>query len=132
MQVGLTALLVIVVIASAWAAFAVAYGSFTILEPGVISVLATLLFTALIIGFLVATWWIFQWQTTFTGVVLKVIWFFALIFGFYTAWVGNKNLIAGDGSTAGQTFLLIGLTVMVIGSPIVLSWLWARSRQSSP
>jgi hypothetical protein len=64
--------------------------------------------------------------------VLKVIWFFALIFGIYAAWEGNKNLIASGGSTAGQTFLLIGLTVMVIGSPIALSWLWARSRQSSP
>jgi hypothetical protein len=132
MQVGLTALLVIVVIASAWAAFAVAYGSLSIFEVGVISVLAALLFTALTIGFLVASWWIFQWQTTFTGVVLKIIWFFALIFGFYAAWVGNKNLLASDGLTAGQTFLLIGLTVMVIGSPIVLSWIWGRSRQANP
>jgi hypothetical protein len=41
MQVGLTALLVIAVVASAWATFAVAYGSLTILEPGVVSVLAT-------------------------------------------------------------------------------------------
>jgi hypothetical protein len=44
--------------------------------------------------------------------------------------VGNRNLIIGAGRpTTAQVFLLTGLTLLLVSSPIVLSWLWARRLQ---
>jgi hypothetical protein len=125
------ALLVILAIASAWAAVAATLGSIVILGTGAIPVIAALLFTALVFAFLLTTRWVLQWQGSFAGILLKFFWFVALGYGFYTTWVGNRNLIVGVGRpTTAQAFLLIGLTLLLISSPIVLSWLWARRRQA--
>jgi hypothetical protein len=122
MQVVLSLLLVILIIASAWAAFAMTYGTMNIIEEGVMAVFVAILFTAMVMGFLIATKWILEW-TDSLGVVLKIIWVFALVYGVFTAWVGNINLLVPDGDpTAGEVFLVIGLTVMVVGSLIALSW----------
>jgi hypothetical protein len=124
------ALLVILAIASVWAAVAATLGSIVILGTGAIPVIAALLFTALVLAFLLGTRWIVQWQGNFPGALLKFFWFVALGYGLYTTWVGNRNLIIGVGRpTTAQAFLLTGLTLLLVSSPIVLSWLWARRLQ---
>lgn len=126
----ITLLSVILAIASVWAAVAAALGSIAILGTGAIPIIAALLFTALVFAFLLATRRIAQWQGSFPDVLLKFFWFVALGYGLYTTWVGNRNLIVGAGRpTAAQAFILIGLTLLLVSSPIVLSWLWARRLQ---
>jgi hypothetical protein len=125
-----TALLVIVGIGSLWDAFTTVYGTILILGGGPIPALAALVFTALVLGFLLATMRIFRWQSGFAGFLLKFFWFVALCYDFYSSWVGNTNLIVGETSTPAQTFLIIGFTLLVISSPILLSILWDRRMQA--
>lgn len=119
-------LLAVLILASTWSAFAVAFGSMTILGPNTIAILVAMGFTALVIGFLLASWWIFKASGLFPGVVLKVVWAIALIYGLVTAWVGNRELIVQNQLSVGQGFLITGLTVLVMACPIVLSWLLAN------
>jgi hypothetical protein len=129
MQIVLSLLLVIVIIAAAWAAFAMTFGTLNIIEESVVAIFVAALFTAMVMGFLIATKWILPWGGGL-GVVLKVIWVFALVYGIFTAWIGSINLLVPDGDpTAGEVFLVSGLTVMVVGSLVALSWLlpsWRR------
>jgi hypothetical protein len=129
MQVVLSLLLIVVIIASAWAAFAMISGTLNIIEESVVGLFVAFLFTALVMGFLIATKWILAWEGGL-GVVLKIVWVFALIYGIFTTWVGSINLLvpAGDPSF-GEVFLVSGLTIMVVGSLVALSWLmpsWRR------
>jgi hypothetical protein len=119
-------LLAVLIIASTWAAFSVAFGSMTLLGPNTISIIVAMGFTALVIGFLLASWWIFQAPGVFPGILLKVFWLIALIYGLVTAWVGNRELIVPNQISVGQAFLITGLTLLVIACPIVLSWLLAN------
>ena len=129
MQIVLSLLLVIVIIAAAWAAFAMTFGTLNIIEESVVAIFVAALFTAMVMGFLIATKWILPWEGGL-GVVLKIIWVFALVYGIFTAWIGSINLLVPDGDpTAGEVFLVSGLTVMVVGSLVALSWLlpsWRR------
>jgi hypothetical protein len=90
-----------------------------------------LLFTALVLGFLFNTQRIFQQTGGFSGFLLKFFWFVAFGYGGYTIWVGNQDLIVGTQVTGAQAFLLIGLTLLMVSSPIALSWLWQRRREAS-
>ena len=129
MQVLLSLLLIIVIVASAWAAFAIAFGTLSIIEESPVGFFAAALFTALVMGFLIATKWILSWEGGL-GLVLKIVWVFALVYGVFTTWVGSINLLVPGGNpTAGEVFLVGGLTIMVMGSVIALSWLlpsWRR------
>jgi hypothetical protein len=123
---------IILAIASVWAAITATLGSIVILGTWLIPVIAALLFTALVFAFLFATRWIFQSPGNFPGYLLRFSWFVALCYGLYTTWVGNRNLIVGPGRpTVAQGFLLIGLTLLLISSSVVLSWLVARRLQAS-
>jgi hypothetical protein len=119
-------LLIILVLASIWDAFTTVYGTVTILGGGPIQIAAALLFSALILGFVLSTRRILRWRTGFTGMLLKFFWFVAICFDFYTSWVANTDLIVGERNTTAQLWILVGLTVLVTGSPIVLSALWER------
>jgi hypothetical protein len=127
----LIALLVVVAIGTLWDAFTTIYGTILILGNGPIPALAALIFTALMLGFLLATMRIFRWQGGFSGVLLKFFWFVALAYDFYSSWVGNNDLIVGESSTPAQSFVIIGFTLLVISSPVLLSILWDRRMQAS-
>jgi hypothetical protein len=129
MQIVLSLLLVIVIIAAAWAAFAMISGTLSIVEETAVGIFVASLFTALVMGFLIATKWILAWEGGL-GIVLKIVWVFALVYGIFTTWVGSINLLVPRGDpSAGEVFLVTGLTIMVVGSVIALSWLlpsWRR------
>jgi hypothetical protein len=129
----LIVLLVVVAIGTLWDAFTTIYGSTLILGNGLAPALAALIFTALMLGFLLATMRIFRWQGGFSGVLLKFFWFVALAYDFYASWVGNRDLIVGQNNvpTSAQSFMIVGFTLLVISSPVLLSILWDRRTQAS-
>jgi hypothetical protein len=129
----LIVLLVVVAVGTLWDAFTTIYGATVILGDGLIPALAALIFTALMLGFLLATMRIFRWQGGFSGVLMKFFWAVALAYDFYASWVGNNDLIVGQDSTptSAQSFMIVGFTLLVISSPALLSVLWDRRTQTS-
>jgi len=97
-----------------------------IFGTGLLQILAALLFAALILSFMLNTRRIMQWRFGFVGGVIKAFWFVALACDFYTAWVGNSALLARGQESTPELILLIGLTLLVTASPILLSVLWER------
>jgi hypothetical protein len=128
----LIGLLVVVAIGTLWDAFTTIYGTMLILGDGPIPALAALIFTALMLGFLLASMRIFRWRGGFSGVVLKFFWFVALVYDFYASWVGNTGLIVGETTprTSAQGFMIVGFTLLVTSSPVLLSYLWVRRTQA--
>lgn len=127
----ITLLMVVLAIASLWDAFMTIYGTITILGNGPLQIAASLLFSALVFTILLNTKRIMMALGGFMGGMAKFFWFIAIGYDFFTSWVGNSQLIVGDRRNAAQTLILIGLTLLVVSSPILLSELWERRSQIS-
>lgn len=120
-------LIIILALASIWDAFATVYGTLEVLGRGPLQIVAALIFSGLILGFMLNSRRIFKWRGSFFGVLLKFFWFVALCYDFLTSWIANSDLIIGaDENSTVQIFLILGLTLLVTGSPILLSGLWER------
>jgi hypothetical protein len=130
-DIEITLLLVVLAVASLWDAFMTIYGTVTILGSGPLQIAASLLFCALVLTLLLNTKRIMRSLSGLMGNMTKFFWFVAIVYDFFTSWVGNSQLIIGDKRNAGQTVILIGLTLLVVSSPILLSELWERRSQIS-
>ena len=119
-------LFIVLTIASIWDSFTTVYATLSILGTGPLQIVAALLFAALIMSFMLNTRRIMQWRSGFLGGIVKVFWFVALASDFYTAWVGNSNLLAQGQESTAELIVLTGLTLLVTASPILLSGLWER------
>lgn len=122
-------LVIVLVIATIWDAFTTAFGTILILGDGPIQIGASLLFSALIFSFVLNTRRVMKWKRGVVGGVAKFFWAIALGYDLYTSWVGNSALIVRGSGTAAETAILIGLTLLVTASPILLSAAW-QSRSS--
>jgi hypothetical protein len=127
----ITLLLVVLAVASLWDAFMTIYGTITILGNGPLQIAASLLFSALVLTLLLNTKRIMMVLGGFMGSMAKFFWFIAIGYDFFTSWVGNSQLIVGDRRNAAQTLILVGLTLLVVSSPILLSELWEKRSQIS-
>jgi hypothetical protein len=114
-------LLIILVVATVWDGFMTVYGTIQILGDGPIQVVASVLFSALILGIVLNTRRILRRLDGFIGAITKFFWFIAVCYDFYTSWTGNADLIVGRADDTRETLVLIGLTLLVIASPILLS-----------
>jgi hypothetical protein len=119
-------LFVVLTIASIWDTFTTVYATLDIFGTGLLQVVAALLFAALIMSFMLNTRRIMQWRSGFVGGIIKLFWFVALASDFYTAWIGNSNLLTRGQESTAELILLTGLTLLVTASPILLSVLWER------
>jgi hypothetical protein len=119
-------LLVILALASVWDAFATVYGTLQVLGSGPFQIAAALLFSGLILGFVLNTRRIFIWRGNFFSGLMKFFWFVALCYDFLTTWITNRQILGEGEQTTVQLLVLAGLTLLVSGSPILLSGLWAR------
>jgi hypothetical protein len=119
-------LLIILALASIWDAFTTVYGTLTVLGSGPFQIAAALLFSALILGFVFNTRRIFRWRGNVFSGLAKFLWFVALCYDFLTSWITNRDLVLPTVGSTLQVILLIGLTLLVTGSLILLSGLWER------
>jgi hypothetical protein len=121
-------LLIILALASIWDAFTTVYGTIYVLGDGLLQIFAALLFSGLILGFVLNTKRIVRWRGGFVGGLIKFFWLIALFYDFFTSWIGNRNLLLPGESGAAELTILIGMTLLVTASPVLLSTL----QQSSP
>lgn len=126
-------LLIVLVLATSWDAFTTLYGTILIFGTEPVQLFASFLFSMLILAFMLNTVRIMRWQRGFATNVAKMFWFVALIYDFYTSWVGNSDLITQNRGDTVEIVMLLGLSLLVIASPILLSAMWqARSKSEQP
>lgn len=119
-------LLIVLICASAWDGFTTVYGTLGILGSGGVPIIAALLFGALILSFLLNTRRVIGWEKDFAGGFLRLFWVIAISFDLFTAWTGNETFIVGEPNDQKRILVLAGLTIMVSGSPVVLSVVWEK------
>lgn len=117
-------LVLVLGLASFWDGFTTVYGTINTIGMGIFQLIAGLIFGALILCCLLFTERIIRWESNFTGAILRFFWFIALCYDLYTSWLGNRDFIIGYNPSDKKTVVLIGLTALVSGSPIILSLLW--------
>jgi len=116
----------IVIIAALWDISTVLYGTISVLGEGPAQIFAATLFSLFVFGFLVSTRKIIRLRTgggLISG-LLFFFWFISLFYNFYTSWIGNANLLAGEERRVSEILILIGLTLLGTSAPILLSALW--------
>ena len=87
-------------------------------------IIASACFALVITGFLFATKTI--WETSKSNAIapmLKVLWFIAFFYDVYTSFYGNQEFIFSGKINDEQMLMLIGMTTLVSGSPIIYSYL---------
>ncbi len=119
-------LLVVLVIASVWDGFTTVYGTLIILGHDGVSIIVALIFAGLLLSFLLNSKRIVDWEKDFTGGILRFFLFVAIVYDLYTAWIGNQTFIVGNTTDGKKIAFLVGLTLMISGSPMVLSLLWEK------
>lgn len=125
-------LLVVLAIASVWDAFTTVYGTIRILGNAPLQIMAALLFSALIFGFVLNSRTIMKWHSGFISGITKFFWFVAVSYDLFTSWIGNSALILRARDMEATTvIILIGLTLLVTASPILLSAFWQSRAFSS-
>ena len=117
-------LLAALFIATIWDFFTTVYGTFLILGNGPIQLVASVLFGTMILGFILNTPRIFRMPASFVIILTRIFWFIALCYDFYTSWVANRALLTSGRGGAAESFILIGVTLLVTASPILFSALW--------
>lgn len=123
-------LLIIVALAGLWDGFTTIYGTTKVLGTGPIQIAVSLLFSALVLSFLLSTRRILGGsEGGFMGLFARFFWLLALFYDLYTSWIGNSDLILPHRSTVAETVILLGLTFLVSGSTILFPFLWERRSQ---
>lgn len=125
-------LMAILALGTLWNAFTIVYGAISILGNGIIEIVASLLFSALVLGFVLNTTKIIKSRSGFIGGLLALFWFISVCYNFYASWIGNRLLMGREQGGGAETALLIGLTLLGASSPILLSVLWGRRYRTEP
>ncbi|MCB0167084.1 MAG: hypothetical protein KDI79_22845 [Anaerolineae bacterium] len=125
-------LVIVLLSATIWDVFTTAYGTIQVLGFGPFQIAASILFSALIAAFVINTARILRLRQGFVGVMVKFFWIIALAYDFYTSWIGNAKLVTQGRGDAQELILLVGLTLLVIASPILLSAVWQGRLLGNP
>jgi hypothetical protein len=120
------ALIIILGAAALWDGFTTIYGTLQILGTDVAPVIASLLCGALILSLLLNTKRIMSWESDFSGGLLRLFWFIAVAYDLYTSWMGNQTFLVKTTINDHKLAVLAGVTLLISGSPIVLSLLWEK------
>ena len=113
-------LIVVFGFAALWDSFTTVFGTVEILGEQGLQVTASVIFAAIIAGFLLSTAYIFH-KGGLVGQILIVFWFIALGYDLFTSYTGNLLFIMGGKVSDVQTIVLIGMTILVSSSPILIS-----------
>lgn len=93
------------------------------LESGeLIKVIASAFFAVIILGFLFGTKHVWRSKgDIFTSGLLRMFWIVAFVYDIYTSFIGNRDIIIGSPGSTNQFVILIGMTILVSGAPIIFS-----------
>ncbi len=116
-------LIVIFSIVAVWDGFTTVFGTTVILDGGPQQLGAALVLAAVIMAFLIGTVWIWQ-ENGMIGILGKVLWVIALGYDLYTSFEGNRAfLVTSESIEEKKLAILVGLTLLVSSSPIIISGL---------
>jgi hypothetical protein len=117
-------LLIITGLTGLWDGFTTFYGISGIMGTKGVGIIASAFFALVIAGFLFGTKTI--WDNSRNNPIapiLKFLWFVAFLYDIYTSFYGNKEFILNGYVNDEQMIMLIGMTILVSGSPIIYSYL---------
>lgn len=123
-------MLVALVSASLWDGFTTVYGTSRILGGDPVQVIASGLFGLLVLVFMLNSRAIISGKDDAKTAIGRVLWFTAIAYDLYTAWVGNARFLVGESVSGERTAILIGVTIMVSGSPVLLSFRYGNDGES--
>ncbi len=107
-----------------WDGFTTFYGTSQIVGDEDIQVIAASIFAIIIGGFLFGTKFIWEYYgEAFLVFLLRSLWLVAFFYDIYTSFIGNRDIIFGQTSGGDQIMILIGMTILVSGAPIIFSFL---------
>jgi hypothetical protein len=125
-------LMTVLGIIAAWDGFTTFTGTMAILSPQsatAIRIIIALMFALAISTFMLVS--AFIWMDTksddFMGITLRILWTVSVVYDLYTSYWGNKYYVAGE-LTGHQEFLLVGMSLLVTGSPMLFSLLWRQKQ----
>ena len=117
-------LLIALVITGLWDGFTTFYGTQLILGDSNIQLVASAAFAVIITGFLFGTKTVWSdIDSAFFAIVLRLMWVTAFGYDIYTSYIGNRDIILSGADSTEKIAILVGMTVLVSGSPIVFSYL---------
>lgn len=129
-----TQLMFLMVLASAsiWDGFTTMYGILHALGKGHQQMIAAGIFMGIIIALLLNTKKIlFESDSEeFSGILLRIFWMLAIGYDIYSSWMGNQAFLI-KGNSIDAKVILAGLTLMVSGSPVLISLLWEQWRRKA-
>ena len=108
-----------------WDGFTTFYGTTTILGKSPTQIAASIAFALTISGFLFGTKYVWKYnEEELLVYVLRAMWIVSFGYSLFTSFVGNRDIILGTSSTPEQFAILLGMTLLTSGSPIIFSFLW--------
>lgn len=126
-------LLIITGFAGLWDGFTTFYGLSEIMgvsnviklqSQELTKIIASACFALVVTGFLFATKIIWELsKDNSIAPILRTLWFLALSIDVYTSFYGNQEFIFSGRINDEQMIILVGMTALVSGSPIVYSYL---------
>jgi len=115
--------------------FTTVLGTAAILGQTSVGILLSILFSLIILAFMLGTFPIWSSRTLSSNAqnkdaegcllsFIRFIWVAAFIYDIYTSYSGNKALVAGENSTSiSQEIILVGLTLFISAAPIFVSYM---------
>jgi hypothetical protein len=107
-----------------WDGFTTFYGTSQVMGNDGTQIIASAVFAVIIGGFLFGTKVIWESASNaFLSLLLRSLWVIALGYDLYTSYLGNKDFILGGNVNDDQMIILVGMTILVSGAPIIFSYL---------
>jgi hypothetical protein len=115
-------LIIVFGIASLWDAFTTVYGTWSVLGRGWPQVIVSILVAIVVLAFLVNSARVWKGKDSPQSAIWAVLWFVAVGYDLYTSFLGNRDFLLSGVASDEQMIVLVGLTVLVSGSPILSSF----------
>ncbi|MDF1753559.1 MAG: hypothetical protein P1U89_12345 [Verrucomicrobiales bacterium] len=122
-------LIPVLIIAALWDGASSVIGAIGILGSDVAEMAAGVLLTITVMSMLLSTRRIIGMREGFVGKVLTGTWVIALVYDFYTSWMGNSQYLLHE-TKPSALFLVLGLTILCVAAPILLSAFLMRPRKT--
>ncbi len=117
-------LMVLLALTGLWDGFTTLWGTSVILGDSSIHYFVSTLMALVTLGLLFSTHEIIETDVaSFLGLLLRALWIMGVSYDLFTSYMGNEEFLIGGIANAQQFVVLIGITVVVSGSPIVFSML---------
>jgi len=119
--------IVALILVGFWDGFTTFFGTNQILSGGIENLTIAIIsffFAIIITSFLFCTKFILNEKSDdfFPG-LLRFLLLVSIGYDLYTSYIGNQEFILGGNVNSQQFFVLIGMTILVSGSPIICSYL---------